>query len=407
MHFSLKEENYVVIENGSYRIKAIKGVGDTNRFPSVVGHKTEDNENQNSEVQTETVSSPDVSAPNSPNSSTPPKRNSKEPKYICGAQLEEFKEGDLRITSPIKRGVIQNWEELEALWRHILLKELNIKRARNECPVLVSVPNSWTRDNYERITQLFFERFNAPGLYIANQALMTMYGFGSLTGLVVDVGHGKTEVTPVIDCSIQYHASQTLPLAGQDFDEYFLSLLLSDKKFMEEYGDTPDLEFARAIKETDICEIPEDPHQVEDEKLERMEAYEPLFNPQIINRHGTLSLPEAINLAISLCESDKRSILWESIVLTGGSSLIKGFKERLEAELRLYLAASENYGDFQMKEVKFLKLPEYFTNLRERPDLAGFLGSSITAKASSTKSTITSTDQASSIPKAINLPRFN
>jgi hypothetical protein len=36
MHFTLKEESYVVIENGSWKIKAGIGVTDTNQFPSVV-----------------------------------------------------------------------------------------------------------------------------------------------------------------------------------------------------------------------------------------------------------------------------------------------------------------------------------------------------------------------------------
>lgn len=76
--------------------------------------------------------------------------------------------------------------------RHILLKEFNIKRSRNECPVIVTVPSTWTKVQYEQIARIFFETFNSPGLYIANQALMALYGCGSLNGLVVDIGYGKT-----------------------------------------------------------------------------------------------------------------------------------------------------------------------------------------------------------------------
>ena len=45
---------------------------------------------------------------------------------------------------------------------------------------------------YEQIARIFFEKFNSPGLYIANQALMALYGCNSLSGLVVDIGYGKT-----------------------------------------------------------------------------------------------------------------------------------------------------------------------------------------------------------------------
>ena len=73
--------------------------------------------------------------------------------------------------------------------RHILLKEFNIKRSRNECPVIVTVPSTWTKGQYEQIARIFFETFNSPGLYIANHALMALYGCGNVTGLVVDIGY--------------------------------------------------------------------------------------------------------------------------------------------------------------------------------------------------------------------------
>lgn len=76
--------------------------------------------------------------------------------------------------------------------RQILLKEFSIKRARNECPVITLVPSYWTKEQHERIAQIFFESFNIPGLYIADQALMSLYGCNSMNGLVIDIGHGTT-----------------------------------------------------------------------------------------------------------------------------------------------------------------------------------------------------------------------
>jgi actin-related protein len=226
---------------------------------------------------------------------------------------------------------------------------------------------------------------------------MSLYGCGNVTGLVVDIGYGKTEMTPILDCSIQHHALQTIPIGGQDFDEYFHSLLLSDSQFIGEYGETPDIDIARALKESDICEVLLDADNLEDKPVrmeveyhgkkftvgsERFHVAEPIFDPMLINKVGTLSLTEAIYLAISSCEPDKRSVLWENILVTGGSSLMKGLKERIKVELSTYLTYSDNTGEYQVKEAKFLKIPEYFTNLKDRQDLAGFLGASITAKLS-------------------------
>lgn len=89
---------------------------------------------------------------------------------------------------PIKNNMIVNWKDLEDCWSHILFKELNIKKSRNECPVLVAVPVQWTKLEHERITQMFFENFNVPGVYIAPQPLLSLFGVGSVSGIVVDIG---------------------------------------------------------------------------------------------------------------------------------------------------------------------------------------------------------------------------
>ncbi|KAH6584525.1 hypothetical protein BASA61_007425 [Batrachochytrium salamandrivorans] len=61
-------------------------------------------------------------------------------------------------------------------------------------------------------------------------------------------------------------------------------------------------------------------------------------------------------------------------------SLIKGIKERIEAELARLLAASETSSEFQAKDVKWTKLPDYFVEFKDRPCDASFLGGSIAAK---------------------------
>lgn len=75
---------------------------------------------------------------------------------------------------------------------HILFKELGIKKARNEHPVLFTVPVHWNKLELERLTQEAFENLNVPGLYIAPQPLLALYGCGAVTGVVVDIGHNTT-----------------------------------------------------------------------------------------------------------------------------------------------------------------------------------------------------------------------
>ncbi|CAG8458760.1 13591_t:CDS:2 [Ambispora leptoticha] len=380
MIFALKEENFVVIDNGSWRIKARKGVPkEIFEIPSLF-------------LPTDNIEKRALSSSNDNNNIL-----SLSSLSIADTKLPTTNPVSVFTSSPIiDRGEIKKWDELEALWRHILLKEFGIKRSRNECPVMITTPSWWTKEQHERIAQIFFEHFNVPGLYIADQALMAIYGCGSVSGLVVDIGHGKTDITPIFESIVQYHAIQTLPIGGQDIDKYLLTLLQSDEQLLSEYDDMLDIDFARAIKEI-IGGFPdeeeEQSHTGDEERKEveylgkrftigseRLRAAEPFFNPSLVGKDEVPSLPDAINTAIYSCDIEKRSALWENIALTGGSSLLKGLKERLQKELEVFLIMSENAGDYQFKEAKFIKIPDYLTNFKERQDLAAFLGASMVAK---------------------------
>lgn len=54
---------------------------------------------------------------------------------------------------------------------------------------------AWQADR-ERLAQMLFERFNLNGLFLADQAVLSLYAVGKTTGLVVDLGHGKAGATP-------------------------------------------------------------------------------------------------------------------------------------------------------------------------------------------------------------------
>ncbi|KAG0345239.1 hypothetical protein BG004_003857 [Podila humilis] len=316
--------------------------------------------------------------------------------YYCGSALTEaqqqYSESELTVASPIENGVVTDWAAMEALWRHVLFRELGIKRSRNASPVLMVVPTDWTKEEHERITQIFFENFNVPGLYLAEEPLMILYGCATVTGLVIDIGHNKTEITPIIDTQIQKNAIQTIPLAGADIDEYFLKQLRLDTQLVREYGEPMDLEFARYLKESGVCQA-----LAKDEKESkarvsaeyngkkftvgsvRYRAADPLFNADLVDKR-VMNTIEAIHAAQYGCKPEKRQALWESIIVTGGTCQIAGLQNRLKSAIEESLVVSENFGEYQVREVKFLKVPDYFPSLKDSIAHAGFLGSEIVAK---------------------------
>jgi actin-related protein len=86
------------------------------------------------------------------------------------------------------------------------------------------------KPNREKMTQIMFETFNTPALYVANQAAMALHTFGRTTGIVLEYGDGATNAVPVYEGHALDHATLRLDVGGRDLTEYLMRLL-NDRRF--------------------------------------------------------------------------------------------------------------------------------------------------------------------------------
>jgi actin-related protein len=96
-----------------------------------------------------------------------------------------------------------------------------------------------------------------------------------------------------------------------------------------------------------------------------------------------MSLADMIRTAVHYCEPlELRPKLMDNIVLTGGGSMMAGAQRRLKSEMIPFNPVSDNAGDLQPRSVKFVRIPEYFTVLKEAKyqQYASWLGGLIVAK---------------------------
>jgi actin len=89
----------------------------------------------------------------------------------------------LNLKYPIEHGIITNWDDMEQLWKHTFYSELKI--APEEHPVLLTETGWGPKANREKMTQIMFETFNVPAMYVANQPVLSLYSTGRTTGIVM------------------------------------------------------------------------------------------------------------------------------------------------------------------------------------------------------------------------------
>jgi actin-related protein 9 len=100
---------------------------------------------------------------------------------------------------------------------------------QNESPVLLSLPPGLSRDTHERICQIFFERFNVAGLGVLERPVGQLYAANSLSGVVVDIGYDKTDITPIYDGFIVHSARTSTSVGTRDCLNYLAYLLRSNQ----------------------------------------------------------------------------------------------------------------------------------------------------------------------------------
>merc|ERR1712100_45436 len=143
--------------------------------------------------------------------------------YYIGEEAQQ-KRGILILKYPLEHGIVQNWEDMEKVWRHTFDNELRMvvgdeNEGDEDCTgVLLTEAPMNPKENRERMTQIMFETFQARRFYVAIQAVLSLYASGRTTGVVVDCGDGyptPCQSTRAIPCltpsSVSTLLAVTLP----------------------------------------------------------------------------------------------------------------------------------------------------------------------------------------------------
>ncbi|TNF29714.1 MAG: actin, cytoplasmic 2 [Deltaproteobacteria bacterium] len=259
----------------------------------------------------------------------------------------QSKRGILTIKRPIERGLITNWDDAPMLWHHTYYNELRV--APEEHATLMTEKALNSKANREKTTQTLFETFNVPAMYMAMDAVLSLYASGRTTGLVVDIGDSVAQAVPVYEGYALPHAVGRVELAGADLTDYMQKILTErgyDLKTTAEREIVRDikerlgyvaLDFDAEMQKAAASSELERSYELPDGNVltvgnERFRCPEALFQPAFLGREHEGIHIFAYN-SIMKCDVDIRADLYKNIVLSGGCTMFEGIAERMQAEI--------------------------------------------------------------------------
>ena len=244
-------------------------------------------------------------------------------------------------------GNVQDWKSLELLlvgaFRDFCILDFS------KWKLLITRPYRMKEEDLKKLMDIFLVNFGFHAITMHEQAALVLYTQGVETGIVVEIGESSTNIIPVYKGHGIPKLYRSLAIGGRSISSYLLKLLRL-KGF--QLNDEEDLEIGRQIKER-VCYVALDPTAEEHLAIEttilkesfklpdgtiisvgreRFGAVETLFQPSLDNCESN-GLSDMIFEVIQTADIDCRADFYSNIIISGGSTLFPGLKERLQRDL--------------------------------------------------------------------------
>lgn len=83
----------------------------------------------------------------------------------------------LQLSQPMEHGIVKNWDDMKLLWDYTFQEKLRVDTHGRK--ILLTEPPMNPVKNRERMAEVMFEEYGFGGIYVAIQAVLTLYAQGT------------------------------------------------------------------------------------------------------------------------------------------------------------------------------------------------------------------------------------
>lgn len=257
------------------------------------------------------------------------------------------KKCELDITYPVKNSVITDFHSMEEIWSYIFGTKLQVKP--EEHAVLLTEGPFNPIANREKTTQVIFETFDSPAMYLALAPVLALYASGRKSGVTLDSGHGSTNSVPIHEGFAVVKNILRVDLGGEYLTDYLKTSLVEKDDSLagvsrEVVRDIKEslcyvsLDFEKAISTATSSPKLDKSYTLPDGRVitiggaECIRCPESLFHPSSA-KTGLTGIHELVYSSVLQCDEGIQQELLANIVLAGGNTMFEGISQRIQEEV--------------------------------------------------------------------------
>ena len=250
----------------------------------------------------------------------------------------------LVLSNPMENRIIKNLDDTQILLDFVFSSKLKI--SINKVPLVLAISPFSTEKDRENLATLIFETFRVPLYYCGLSSSLILYASGYTTGIAIDAGETDINIVPVYESFSMMNLAKKLDIGGKNFSDIIKKSFITSGNSIplsNERNILQDIKehscYIQDIKDSTQNQKHDDDDEEEENEnqsykipTELCELPKAIFEPRLLS----VESPGLGQLTLQTMESidnDIKDVVQKNIVLSGGTSLIRGFPQQLEKEV--------------------------------------------------------------------------